>query len=198
MLTTIHFINIATAMFTVFTMLSGCNSTPIKSDNLKVNIPMKEIAMKAQNAFFKDYNATEVKQYFREDYIQHNPWVATGRAPFIAAFSRVVEKRPATRKTVNNRVITSGDYVVLHVHAFDTSRKGPGSAGVDTFRVENGKIMEHWDVWQKIPEKMPHDNGMILLIQGGNFPSILKPTIEQSIILLLIDQNPPKCPIKTP
>jgi len=100
-------------------------------------------------------------QYVHEDYIQHNPWVATGRAPFIAAFSRVVEKRPATSKTVIKRVITSGDYVVLHVHAFDTSRKGPGSAGVDTFRVENGKIMEHWDVWQKIPEKMPHDNGMI-------------------------------------
>ena len=101
------------------------------------------------------------KQYVHEDYIQHNPWVATGRAAFIKAFSNVVENRPATMRTVIKRVITSGDYVVLHVHAFNTAKKGPGSAGVDIFRVENGKIMEHWDVWQNIPENMPHDNGML-------------------------------------
>jgi len=101
------------------------------------------------------------KQYVHEDYIQHNPWVATGREAFITAFSRVVKKRSANYKTVIKRVITSGDYVVLHVHAYNTAKKGPGRAGVDTFRVVDGKIIEHWDVWQEIPEKMPHDNGMI-------------------------------------
>lgn len=100
-------------------------------------------------------------QYVHEDYIQHNPWVATGREAFINAFTQVVKKRPATSKTVIKRVITSGDYVVLHVHAYDTAKGGPGSAGVDTFRVVDGKIVEHWDVWQAIPEEMPHDNGMI-------------------------------------
>lgn len=101
------------------------------------------------------------EQYVHEDYIQHNPWVATGREAFITAFSRVVEKRPSSRKTVLKRVVTAGDYVVLHVHAYDTAKKTAGSAGVDIFRVENGKIVEHWDVWQTIPEKMPHTNGMI-------------------------------------
>jgi predicted SnoaL-like aldol condensation-catalyzing enzyme len=101
------------------------------------------------------------EQLVHEGYIQHNPWVATGREAFITAFSRVVKNRPATQTTVLKRVMTSGDYVVLHVHSFDTNKKGPGSAGVDTFRVVDGKIIEHWDVWQKIPEKMPHDNGMI-------------------------------------
>jgi predicted SnoaL-like aldol condensation-catalyzing enzyme len=101
------------------------------------------------------------EQYVHEDYIQHNPWVATGREAFITAFSRVVKNRPASSKTILKRVIASGDYVVLHVHSFDTNIEGPGSAGVDTFRVIDGKIVEHWDVWQKIPEEMPHDNGMI-------------------------------------
>ena len=105
--------------------------------------------------------AKVAKQYVHEDYIQHNPWVATGRAAFITAFTNVVKNRPTSRQTVIKRVITSGDYVVLHVHAFDTSKEGPGHAGVDTFRVENGKIIEHWDVWQQIPESLPHDNGMI-------------------------------------
>ena len=101
------------------------------------------------------------KQYVHEDYIQHNPWVATGRKAFIDAFSEVVKNRSETRRTVIKRVIVSGDYVVLHVHAFDTAKEEAGSAGIDIFRVENGKIMEHWDVWQVIPENMPHNNGMI-------------------------------------
>ncbi len=101
------------------------------------------------------------KQYVHKDYIQHNPWVATGREAFIKAFSRVVEKRPDTAKTVIKRVVTSGDYVVLHVHSFNTAKDDSGSAGVDIFRVEDGKIVEHWDVWQKIPENMPHNNGML-------------------------------------
>lgn len=100
-------------------------------------------------------------EYVHKDYIQHNPWVATGREAFITAFSRVVEKRPETSKTVIKRVITAGDYVVLHVHAFNTAKDDSGSAGVDIFRVENGKIVEHWDVWQKIPENLPHNNGML-------------------------------------
>jgi predicted SnoaL-like aldol condensation-catalyzing enzyme len=101
------------------------------------------------------------EQYVHENYIQHNPYVATGREAFITAFSRVVKNRPASSKTILKRVIASGDYVVLHVHSYDTAKKAPGSAGVDTFRVVDGKIIEHWDVWQDIPEKMPHDNGMI-------------------------------------
>lgn len=101
------------------------------------------------------------EQLVHKDYIQHNPWVASGREAFINAFSRVVKNRSESKMTVIKRVITSGDYVILHVHSFDANKKDPGSAGVDTFRVENGKIIEHWDVWQKIPEKMPHENGMI-------------------------------------
>ena len=99
-------------------------------------------------------------QYVHEDYIQHNPWVATGREAFITAFTHVVKNRSASKKTVLKRVITSGDYVILHVHAYDTAKNGPGSAGVDTFRVKDGQIVEHWDVGQRIPEKMPHTNGV--------------------------------------
>jgi len=101
------------------------------------------------------------EQYVHKDYIQHNPYVATGRDAFIKGISGYIKSKAASSKTVIKRVIASGDYVVLHVHMFDTAKKGAGSAGVDTFRIVDGKIIEHWDVWQTIPEKMPHDNGMI-------------------------------------
>ena len=52
-----------------------------------------------------------------------------------------------------------GDYVILHVHNVPT----PGSHGnaiIDIFRLENGKVVEHWDVVQPIPENAANSNGM--------------------------------------
>lgn len=57
------------------------------------------------------------------------------------------------------RVIVQDDLVVLHVHSLPE----PGVLGtaiVDIFRVENGKIVVHWDVMQPVPDKMSHGNGM--------------------------------------
>ncbi len=100
------------------------------------------------------------EQYLHENYIQHNPYVATGREAFIKAIGGWLKKKPASAQTVIKRVIAAGDYVVLHIHSYDSTKEKPGKAGVDIFRVENGKIIEHWDVWQTIPEEMPHTNGM--------------------------------------
>jgi len=68
------------------------------------------------------------------------------------------EKFPKSRSEIK-RVIADGDLVVLHVH----SVREPGQRGraiVDIFRLENGKIVEHWDVVQDIPEKAANDNTM--------------------------------------
>jgi predicted SnoaL-like aldol condensation-catalyzing enzyme len=57
------------------------------------------------------------------------------------------------------RVFAEGDYVILHVHAI----REPGTRGnaiVDIFKLENGKVVEHWDVIQEIPEKAANTNGM--------------------------------------
>jgi predicted SnoaL-like aldol condensation-catalyzing enzyme len=57
------------------------------------------------------------------------------------------------------RVVAEGDLVVLHVH----STRGddtPGRAIVDIFRIENGKVVEHWDVIQDVPAQAANANGM--------------------------------------
>jgi predicted SnoaL-like aldol condensation-catalyzing enzyme len=56
-------------------------------------------------------------------------------------------------------VFADGDYVILHVHAV----RVPGTRGnaiVDIFKLENGKIVEHWDVIQEIPGEAANPNGM--------------------------------------
>ena len=104
--------------------------------------------------------ARVAKRFLAEDYIQHNPYVATGRQGFVDAMSAWLPTIPNTRYDIK-RVMTSGDIVILHIHSYEEGSDAPGSAGIDMFRVDkSGKIVEHWDVWQGIPDWMPHDNGM--------------------------------------
>ncbi len=104
----------------------------------------------------KDFDAAS--KYFGPRYIQHNPGAPDGIEGFKAFIAQRKEKFPNARSEVK-RSFADGDYVILHVH----SVREPGDRGVaivDIFRLENGKIVEHWDVAQSIPEKTANGNGM--------------------------------------
>lgn len=73
--------------------------------------------------------------------------------------ARALTAQEEANKAAVKRVIVEGDLGVLRVKSEPT----PGALGtaiVDIFRLENGKIVEHWDVMQPVPEKMAHGNGM--------------------------------------
>jgi len=104
----------------------------------------------------KDFD--DAAKHFGPRYIQHNPGAPDGIEGFKAFIAMRKEKFPNARGEIK-RVFAEGDYVILHVH----SMREPGERGtaiVDIFRLENGKIVEHWDVVQPIPEKPANDNGM--------------------------------------
>ena len=104
----------------------------------------------------KDFEAAS--KYFGPKYIQHNPGAPDGIEGFKTFVNFLRTKFPNSHSEIK-KVFADGDYVILHVHAV----REPGTLGraiVDIFRLENGKIVEHWDVAQDIPEKMPHNNGM--------------------------------------
>jgi predicted SnoaL-like aldol condensation-catalyzing enzyme len=91
-------------------------------------------------------------------YVQHNPGAADGPEGFRKFIGFLKEKFPNSKSEIK-RSFVDGDYVILHVHAVREPGQR-GSAIIDVFKLENGKIVEHWDVVQPIPENLANNNGM--------------------------------------
>ena len=104
----------------------------------------------------KDFDAAA--KYIGSRYVQHNPNAADGPEGLKAFLGFLREKFPNYHSEIK-RSFVDGDYVILHVHAV----REPGTRGnaiIDVFKLENGKIVEHWDVVQPIPENPANNNGM--------------------------------------
>ncbi|MDH2380417.1 nuclear transport factor 2 family protein [Bradyrhizobium sp. CER78] len=122
----------------------------------------QEANRKAVLAFYdkglNQKDADAALAYVGNRYVQHNPGAADGPEGFRKFIGFLREKFPNSHSEIK-RSFVDGDYVILHVHAV----REPGTRGnaiVDIFKLEDGKIVEHWDVVQPIPENPANNNTM--------------------------------------
>ena len=99
-----------------------------------------------------------VAKYLGPNYRQHNPGSADGPESLIQTMKWFMQKFPELRMETK-RIIAEGDYVVIHSHLI-LKPGDRGSPAVEIFRLENDKIVEHWDVAQEVPETSANDNTM--------------------------------------
>jgi predicted SnoaL-like aldol condensation-catalyzing enzyme len=104
-------------------------------------------------------NIEAASTHFGERYVQHNPNIADGADGFKAYLQQLRRSFPLVRGEVK-RIFAEGDFVIVHMHA-KREPEEEGLAIVDFFRLEGGKLVEHWEVRQPIVDSKLHANCMI-------------------------------------
>ncbi|MGW0711331.1 nuclear transport factor 2 family protein [Streptomyces sp. NPDC002643] len=118
----------------------------------------KSVAVRVLKGVFEDGDTGVVDRYVRPDYIQHNPLAPDGAETLKGLAGAMAEQFPDLKYDVK-RVISQGDLVLVHSNVVLTPGSR-GSAVVDIFRFQGGRIAEHWDVAQNVPESTANGNDM--------------------------------------
>jgi len=118
----------------------------------------KQNAISFYQTAYLGYPRKAVEEYIGEEYIQHNPSVGNGKEALIEYFERMAEEYPG--KSINFvRAVAEGELVALHTHQVWPG--GDEYVTMDFFRFDDiGKIVEHWDSIQEIPETTKNGNTM--------------------------------------
>ena len=142
-------------------------------------MPAKELVIALFTAAFIDHDPDAARALVTPDYIQHNPRIETG-AEGLVGLIPVVEQSGMTVTT--HRVISEGDLVVLH-STFDNAHAlgAETVTAFDVFRVEDGKVAEHWDDLQPVPETTVSGRGMT---DGPTEITDLDKTVENKALVL--------------
>ncbi|MGB6976195.1 MAG: ester cyclase [Gammaproteobacteria bacterium] len=130
----------------------------VYADNYRQQEINKQNVIDFYDKAINQKNFEAASKYLGTRYIQHNPTVADGPEGLKKFIQFLRDNYPNSHSEIK-RVFADGNYVILQVHSIREPNTR-GRAIFDLFKLENGKIIEHWDVVQDIPEKSANSNGM--------------------------------------
>ena len=122
----------------------------------------REVAERFIEVFYNQNRLVEAfEQWVHPDYVQHDPNSPTGRDGTIGVLAEHMARHPRMRHDVKRVIHGDDGTVVVHYH-FRREPDDRGLAVVDVFRIEDGYLVEHWDIMQAVPDPSTtkNDNGM--------------------------------------
>lgn len=123
---------------------------------LQIQANNKKMVSEFYQKLFGDKDINAIDEYIGDVYIQHNPMAADGKQALKNVLEKWFVNAPKTKIDIQH-IGADGDFVYLHTR----SKMGEKTMSVvDIFRIENNKIVEHWDVIQAVPEKSANDHPM--------------------------------------
>ena len=127
-----------------FLRMSGTFVITRPADRVSDDRPQrnKSLVLEAMTSLFQRHDASAVERLYAPDYIQHNPDIPQGRA----ALQALVAELPPAVHYEPGLMVAEGDLVAIHGRI-----RGWADAPqvvVDLFRIEGGRLAEHWDVLQ--------------------------------------------------
>ena len=148
---------VATTLLLAAAAVAATTATPAQAADA-LGEANKKIVLAFYDAALVKRDVDSAVQYLGATYVQHNPTAPDGVEGVKGLIKFLAEKYPQRTSDIK-RVMADGNLVMLHVHSKPTPQDR-GTAIVDIFRVENGKIVEHWDVMQPVPETAKNNNTM--------------------------------------
>ena len=155
------------SIFLVTASVAGLAATAYAQDATQTQIVQdheltqanKALVTKAYQELFGDHDLTALDRYWADEYLQHNPSMTDGREAVKIFLESLGILTWPKQQVKFERVIAEGDLVMLQT-AQPASPGSPATVIVDTFRVENGKLVEHWDVMQQVPADATNKRSM--------------------------------------
>lgn len=117
----------------------------------------KQVATTAYQRIFGDLNVAAIDEYMSKDFIQHNPTIADGPQGVKALVQMLVTKGTPKQQIEFKHVIAEGDIVFLHSRYEMAEREW---RFIDIYRIENNKLVEHWDAMMQMPDSRANNNPM--------------------------------------
>ncbi len=117
----------------------------------------KQLAIAAYQRIFGDLDSTGVDEFMSKDFIQHNPSTPDGQDGVKALVQMLISQGVPKQKIEFKHVVADGDIVFLHSRY---EMAGKEWRFIDIYRVENDKLVEHWDAMMQMPEQRAHNNSM--------------------------------------